>query len=131
MAENKAYSGSRNSGCVLSSLPVKTACLALFLSLLLPFMSRAQQLPDYDEISVFIEMQEVGGSEINSLIRGSELYLPVTDLFDFLKIRNVPSPGFETITGFFIDQSAVYSINRTENRIIYQGRTFDLDPGDI
>ena len=57
----------------------------------------SQDLPEYDEISVFLEIPGIGVGEINALIKGEELYLPVTDLFDFLKIRNVPSAGLETI----------------------------------
>ena len=44
---------------------------------------------EYDEISVFLEVPQVGGSEISSVISGNDLFLPVTDLFDFLKIRNL------------------------------------------
>ena len=130
MADNKAYSKTGISGCMLSSLPVRIG-LALVFFLIFNIPSRSQDLPDFDEVSVFIDMQEVGGSEIDALIRGTELYLPVTDLFDFLKIRNVPSPGLENITGFFIEPSATYTISRSENRIIYQGKTYNLEPGDL
>lgn len=118
-------------GCLRSFLPKPAYCLAAFLLILSALPTKAQDLPDYDEIPVFIEMQEVGGGEIDALIRGTELYLPVTDLFDFLKIKNTPSPGFENITGFFIDQSATYNINRNANRITSQGKDFELEPGDI
>ena len=66
----------------------------------------AQELPEYDEISVFLEVPGIGGGEISAVIRGEELYLPVTDLFDFLKIRNVPSPELESVSGFFIEPEA-------------------------
>ena len=61
----------------------------------------AQDLPEYDEISVFLEIPRVGGGDINAVIKGQELFLPVTDLFDFLKIRNVPSPEFGINFRFF------------------------------
>ncbi len=73
----------------------------------------------------------LGGWEIDALIKDEELYLPVTDLFDFLKIRNVPSPDLESVTGFFISQDAEYTISRTEDKIRYQDKTFDLKPGDL
>lgn len=131
MTDKEAYSGIRFSGRVLLFLPKSLFLIAVSLLFLFPKPVLSQDLPDYDEISVFIDMKEVGGGDIDALIRGNDLFLPVTDLFDFLKIRNIPSPGFETITGFFIDQSATYNINRSENRIVYQGKTFDLEPGDI
>ena len=75
----------------------------------------AQEEPEYDEIPVFLEIPRVGGFEIPAVIKGEELYLPVTDLFDFLKIRNVPSSDLETITGFFINPEAEYFISRPDN----------------
>jgi len=91
----------------------------------------SQDLPEYDEISVYAEIPGVGGTEIDALIKSEELYLPVTNLFDFLKIKNVPSPGLEDISGFFINPAATYLIDRTKNQIIYQDKTFDLQAGDL
>ena len=71
--------------------------ISLLLFLILFFINGklwSQDLPEYDEISVFAEIPRVGGTEIEALIKSEELYLPVTDLFDFLKIRNVPSPDW-------------------------------------
>lgn len=91
----------------------------------------SQDFPEFDEIPVFLNMQGLGGWEINALIKNEDLYLPVTELFDFLKIRNVPSADRETITGFFINPDAEYKISRPESLISYQGRTFNLGPGDL
>ncbi len=106
----------------------------LFLLFFFPFLHGqiySQDLPEYDEISIFVEIPMVGGSEIDAAIRGEELFLPVTDLFNLLKIKNIPSPGLETITGFFIDPEAEFEISRTENIIIFNDRTFTLEPGDL
>jgi len=91
----------------------------------------SQDLPEFDEIAVFLEIPGLGGSEIDALIKANELYLPVTDLFNFLKIKNDPSPGLETITGFFVNPEAAYTIDRIKNQIIYQGKINDLNPGDL
>ncbi len=88
-------------------------------------------LTDYDEISVFLDVPRVGGGDINAVIKGQELFLPVTDLFDFLKIRNVPSPDLESISGFFINPEAPYLISRTTNQIHYQDKTYNLEQGDM
>lgn len=127
----KAYSKVSHSGCVRFIL---NRYVSLFIILmLLPGMERlySQDLPEYDEISVFLEIPGIGGGEINALIKGEELYLPVTDLFDFLKIRNVPSTGLETISGFFVNPEATYIIDRTKNQIVYQDNTFKLEEGDL
>ncbi|MBN1107683.1 MAG: SPOR domain-containing protein, partial [Bacteroidales bacterium] len=90
-----------------------------------------QDLPEYDEISVFLEIPRYLGSEIDAAIRGDELFLPVTDLFNLLKIRNISSQDLESVTGFFIFPEAEYRISRTDNLIEFQKKTFNLDPGDI
>jgi len=113
---------------------ILTRYLIFFVSLLfvIPTVNTsAQEKSEFDEISVFIEIPRVGGAEIEAVISGEELYLPVTDLFDFLKIRNIPSPGLDSISGFFINPQATYIINRSDNRIYYQDKTFDLKPGDL
>jgi hypothetical protein len=99
--------------------------------ILLSVRGYAQQQPDFDEISVFLNVPLLGASEINSVIKGEEVYLPVTDLFDFLKIKNVPSAGLDSINGFFINQEKPYSINRLRNLIRYDKELFRLGPGDI
>jgi hypothetical protein len=91
----------------------------------------AQEAPSYDEISVFLKVSRVGGGEIDAVIMGEKLYLPVTDLFDFLKIRNVPDPELKSVSGFFIDPQATYNISRIDKKITYQGKTYDLKPEDI
>ncbi len=91
----------------------------------------AQEDPDYDEISVYIKIPYIGVGEIDAVIRGGEIWLPVTNLFDFLKIRNVPATDLEQITGFFISPEATYTIDKPGNRIIYEDRTFTLEEGDL
>lgn len=85
----------------------------------------------YDEISVFINVPNVGGGEISAVIKGSELFLPVTDLFDFLKIRNIPDEGLDSISGFFINQEATYVINREENSIRFKDNIYNLGKDDL
>jgi len=127
----KAYSKISHSGCVHFIINRYTW---LFLILMLcTGMERlfSQDLPEYDEIPVFFEIPGLGAGEINALIKGEELYLPVTDLFDFLKIKNIPSTGLETISGFFVNPEATYIIDRTKNQIVYQDNTFNLEKGDL
>ena len=101
MMVRKAYAKVKYSGCMLSL----TSCVAVCLIILIFSFSAkpvfSQELPDYDEISVFIDMPEVGGGEIDALIKGTELYLPVTDLFDFLKIKNIFLPPFFEFRSIF------------------------------
>lgn len=89
-----------------------------------------EEIP-FDEISVFLNVQGIGGSELPALIKGQSAYLSITELFNFLKIRNIADADKGIISGFFIDQQAVYLIDFPKNRIEYQGKTFDLSREDL
>jgi len=131
MTFRKAYSNILFTGCMRSILVSFRCFLIAFLIISGQGKIFSQELPEYDEIPVFLEIPGVGGSEIDALIKSEELYLPVIDLFDFLKIRNVPSSGLEDISGFFVNPDATYLIDRVKNQIIYQDKIFKLDAGDL
>jgi len=95
------------------------------------FDCNAQNETEYDEISVFLNVQKVGGADIPAVMRDETVYLPVVDIFTFLRIRNTPSAQLDSVTGFFINQQATYSINKLKNRITYQGKVFDLKKDDL
>jgi cell division protein FtsN len=131
MTLRTAYYGPVFSKCALVLIARYVICTIFILFFLNSFSIFAQDESSVDEISVFLEVPRVGGGEISAVIKGEELYLSVTELFDFLKIKNVPSTGFDTITGFFIDSKASYLISRPYNSITYQGRTTKLNNGDL
>jgi hypothetical protein len=131
MIVRKVYSGSKFKGGTLMTHFHQLKIIAVILLFLFSGKLISQELPEYDEISVSLEIPRVGGGEINALIKAEELYLPVTDLFDFLKIRNVPSSGLETISGFFISPEATFEINYREHRILLQDKVFMLEDGDL
>lgn len=109
-------------------------CFRLFFIVILfgPFsVILAQEEPLFDEIPVFLEVPKVGGIEMQAVISGEVLFLPVTDLFNFLKIKNTPDSDLESISGFFVDPEAEYLISRRENLIKYQDKTFKLEDGDL
>ena len=109
---------------------IRYLSLLALLYILIPSVNLFGQ-NEYDEISVFLEVRGVGAGDIPAVIKGEELFLPVTDLFDFMKIKNVPSQKLESITGFFINPDATYTISRTENQIRYQDKIYHLEPGDL
>lgn len=87
--------------------------------------------PGYDETSVFINVQRVGGIELSAVIRNGQVYLPVSDIFDFLKIKNTVSPGLDSITGFFIQPQNAFVIDHANNRLQYRDRRIMLKPDDL
>ena len=104
----------------------------LLLQFFLPLRGLANGEPDpvlpFDEILVFMNVQGVGNVQIPAAIRNESAYLAITDVFDFLKIRNTPSAGLDSITGFFITPQAVFVIDKIHNRIEYQGKKIALPP---
>ena len=86
---------------------------------------------DYAEISITLNVSRIGSLEIPAVINGQKIYLSVSDLFDFLKIRNVATADYDSVSGFFINPKAIYLLDKTNNRIIYQGRSYTLKPDDM
>ncbi|MBB6274380.1 hypothetical protein HDF26_004854 [Pedobacter cryoconitis] len=104
---------------------------AFLLQLFLPLHSMAQSQPDFEEVPVYMSIPQVGNIEIPSLIRDQTVYLPVSDLFDFLKVVNSPSAGRDSISGFFINQPDTYLIDKTNNLIRYKDKVYPVKPEDL
>jgi len=85
----------------------------------------------YDEVPVTLHVPRIGSLEIQAIIAGQQLYLPINELFDFLKIRNIVSPDFDLVQGFFVYPKDNYFIDKTNNRIVYRYNNYALNPGDL
>lgn len=130
MTDRRRHYGNLTQGPGFSFCLAGRFLLLLSVMLLLATGVYAQQETPYDEISVYIKIPRIGGAEIDAVIKGEEVYLPVSELFDFLKIKNSQdSEGI--ISGFFITPEATFVIDRQNNRITYGGRVFQLEEGDL
>ncbi|MEI7664096.1 MAG: hypothetical protein WCK34_17955, partial [Bacteroidota bacterium] len=103
----------------------------LISSLVLAGECAAQETSEYEPTSIALKISQIGVVDVGVYIKDQALYLPVTGLFSFLKIQNTPSPGYDSVTGFFINKQAEYVIDRALNRIQYQGKVYDVKPGDL
>ena len=64
--------------------------LSLFIFLVfftLPGMAQ-EDFPEYDELSVEMNVPDLGVIEIPIAIKDQDAYIPVKELFDYLKIKN-------------------------------------------
>ena len=104
--------------------------LILFLISLSLDKGYCQEQNDYDEISVTLSVPRIGSWEMPAIIKAQSAYLPVKDFFDVLQIKN-SSPGPDSIKGFFINQKANYLFDKTNNRIVYEDKIFNLKPTDL
>ncbi|WP_349318554.1 hypothetical protein [Chitinophaga sp. MM2321] len=83
------------------------------------------------ETSVFLVVQGIGGIEVPALVSNDSAFLSITDVFDFLKIRNMLSPSLDSVQGFFITEQAAYVIDKANHQINYQGKIFPLMPTEL
>lgn len=120
---------SRPAGRVMSVLlPV------LVIITFLPTPANAGKKEDeniFFETSVFLVVQGVGSVEVPATIYNETAYLSVSDVFDFLKIRNRISSGADTVSGTFITEQARFIIDKNSNRIYYQDKVFELKADDL
>jgi hypothetical protein len=112
-------------GIVISVLLLLAGCHTIYAS--------ESDPGDFEEVLVFVRVQGVGGFDINALYgyETDKLYLPVTDLFNFLKIRNEPAQHFLKVTGFFIDEDKTYEIDHSTRTITFGGRTMQFGADDM
>jgi len=87
--------------------------------------------PDYDEVLVVINIHQMGNYEIPALISDEDIFLPIIDVFKILKIKFIPTDGLDSISGFFINQENNFLIDRTNKRILYGDKNYDLASGDL
>jgi hypothetical protein len=116
----------------LGKLPSKRLVLFIFPIFLLNInLVYALQDPVCDEVSISFYVDEIGTTEINSVICGGDIYLSVSEIFDFLKIQNVSTSDFKVIEGFFINQENTYTIDNSLHQIIYKGKKIQLKEEDL
>ena len=114
----------------VSGILMRCAWLLLFLTIC-PLFSHAQNELQFDEISIYLNIQRYGGADIAAAIVDEAAYLPVVDIFNFLKIKNDPSAHLDSVTGFFINPKALYTIDYLHHRIRYQGKNYSLKKEDM
>ncbi len=83
----------------------------------------------WEETSVFVNVQRIGGTEMPAIINERQVLLSVNTIFDYLKIKAEASPGFDSVYGYFIDPAARFCIDYRAKRIRYKGVDIPLRPG--
>jgi hypothetical protein len=90
-----------------------------------------QPVDSYDEVLITLNVPRIGSLEVSSLINNQTVYLPVKEVFDYLKIKNQTSEDLDSITGFFINGKTLYNICKAKHEIVLDGKIFVLKPDDI
>jgi len=103
----------------------------IFLSTFFWEKAYAQEDTEYEEIIITMTSRIAGNAEIPAVIYNNKAYLPVNDFFDFLKIKNEFSANSDSLSGFLLNPSDVFSINRIANTIFYKDSLVHLKSKDL
>lgn len=107
----------------------------IVLMLLLPALQTFAQTnePDYEEVSVFLRIEKIGGIDMTGIFsfETNQFYLPATDLFSVLRINQETHTGFDSITGFFIDEENRYVIDYPNRLIRLKEAIFNFQQSDM
>ncbi|WP_156798623.1 hypothetical protein [Gillisia limnaea] len=79
-------------------------------------------------MSVEMNVPDLGTIEIPIAIKGQDAYIPVKELFDYLKIKNEKTTN--GVEGFIINPDSTYRITPSDNRILYKNEEYTLTNED-
>ncbi len=103
-------------------------CLFLSMS---PVQSQTENDYEYEDITVYLLIQNIGGYEIDAVYMNDQIYVEVATLFKLIKINNIPSRGNDSITGFFLKEENRYSINAITKSAQIGNNHYKLENMDI
>jgi len=110
-------------------------CLGTLLTMLMlaciPYRLHAQDDTDFQEIDILLNVNRLGATDIPALIRNEDLYLSVSDLFRFLKIKNSVSEHMDSISGFILETNDIFLIDKQSMEVHYKNQTNKLKPDDL
>ncbi len=128
---NKQNTHSPESGSIffLSGIAV----FILFVLLIAPFSVYANFLEEIavEEIPLTMKVDKVGTFEIPAVIVGTTAYLSITELFTFLKIKNISSPDWALVKGYFLSPDDEYVIDYAGQKIQYRGNVYPVSDKDL
>lgn len=100
--------------------------------LLVPTKTKAQVSADeYEEISVYLAVQGIGGYDVTAVYRNDQVYLPVAQIFQCLKINQKTSEFNDTISGFFLDENNKYIISLPGHSVFVNGKLVKLTDEEL
>jgi len=89
------------------------------------------EVPEFDEVLVTLNVQQVGSFEMQALISGEKVYISLKELFDILKFRNALSPDLDSFQVYYISPQTSYLIDKTNMHIVGNGKNVKLQTGDL
>jgi len=104
-----------------------TCCILAAVSSL---KAQPQQEFAVEETTLTLTVKGFGSMEMDVLIKNEVAYLPVTVLFNYLKIKNDYNEAAGSLSGFILSQHDDYQINIKITEISYKNEKSQLNPND-
>lgn len=86
---------------------------------------------EFDEVIVTIRGQNIGSAEIQALVVAKELYLPVSDLFNYLAIQNKLSVSGDSLSGHILNPGDIFVVDKTNYTIYYNKVSTPLQKNEL
>lgn len=119
------------SRCFFKALRALCVACALFGSGWMWSQSSSDQFPEeYDELFVYLSVENLGYYEIDAVYAGDELYLPMLDLCRKLSIYTEASAQLDTISGYMADRAKNFVLNFNSNEFRYIDRSIEATHRD-
>ncbi|WP_423127264.1 hypothetical protein [Gaoshiqia sp. Z1-71] len=120
------FSTLRTRAKILTHYPL----LVLFLGWL-PVRGHVAEEPEYDNFNVTIFFEQIGYRNFQALYEEpSGFYLPVDELFDFLKIYRKTSADGQVLQGYISSDEQVFEIDYPNQYIVWQGQKSNFAQGE-
>lgn len=117
---------------MIPRLLIVTVCFFCMDSLLLSVPSvAADDDPPFEEVSVYVNVQGIGSTSFDIIIKNEQAYISVNQLFDFLKIKNQATDQFNLVSGFYVTQQNEYAIDKAKNHISLGRKMFAMGNDDL
>jgi hypothetical protein len=91
----------------------------------------AQSAADFELVSITLNIEGLGETEMPVAIKNDELYLSITSLFDFLRVGYNLSRSQDSLTGFLLRPEDPFLVVESLRQIQYQGKTSKFGPEDL
>lgn len=108
-----------------------TVLALLFVSLVSFADAQDTTRVDGEEFDIMLTVQRQGSTVIPSVLVENDVYLPVFEIFRFLRIKSLVSVSGDTLTGFFLSEDKPYTIDFAEQRIVIGEKEYVLKRRDF
>jgi hypothetical protein len=87
--------------------------------------------PSVEEVPIQINAEKIGTIELNSFINGKIIYVPIGELFNYIKVNNNLTDYNSIIKGFFVNENINYIIDVNENKAELNGKKVEVNRKDF